>query len=168
MCLNVNRCVHSPCSVCLWWKEQAGEGERSDNCTAEASCSTTTSTESVRNKERQICDISIHSNITYLFTMSNYKKMFKLSFHKAPSVSRDDKMHQRVVIVLFTTSKQNYMKAAILSVRPKTTSAAWRQKEAVISGRSLSYHPDFSGVGNAAMLLEHPLVVGEEKLKAEP
>lgn len=30
-----------------------------------------------------------------------------------------------------------------------------------------SYHPDFSGVGNSAMLLKHPLVVGQQQLKAE-
>lgn len=31
----------------------------------------------------------------------------------------------------------------------------------------LSYHPDFSSVGNPAMLLKHPLVVGEQQFQAE-
>lgn len=30
-----------------------------------------------------------------------------------------------------------------------------------------SYHPDFSGVRNLAVLLKHPLVVGEQQLEAE-
>lgn len=30
-----------------------------------------------------------------------------------------------------------------------------------------SYHPDFGGVGDSPMLLEHPVVVGEQQLEAE-
>lgn len=37
-----------------------------------------------------------------------------------------------------------------------------------IKQRSVSYHPDFSGVRNAAMLFKHPVVVGQEQLEAEP
>lgn len=32
---------------------------------------------------------------------------------------------------------------------------------------SEAYHPDFSDVGNSAVLLKHPLVVGEQQLEAE-
>ena len=32
----------------------------------------------------------------------------------------------------------------------------------------MTYHPDFGGVGDPAVLLEHPLVVGEKQLEAEP
>lgn len=60
------------------------------------------------------------------------------------------------------------MIAAFLCTWPKTTSAERRQERAVISSKSMSYHPDFSGVGNSAVLLEHPLVVGEQQLEAEP
>lgn len=31
----------------------------------------------------------------------------------------------------------------------------------------MSYHPDFGGVGNTAMLLKHPMVVGQQQLQAE-
>lgn len=30
-----------------------------------------------------------------------------------------------------------------------------------------SYHPDFGGVGDSPMLLEHPVVVGEQQFEAE-
>lgn len=31
----------------------------------------------------------------------------------------------------------------------------------------MSHHPDFSGVRNPAMLLKHPLMIGEQQLEAE-
>lgn len=33
---------------------------------------------------------------------------------------------------------------------------------------TLTYHPDFREVGNSAVLLKHPSVVGEQQLQAEP
>lgn len=44
----------------------------------------------------------------------------------------------------------------------------WPQEGAVIPSRKLAYNPDFSGVRNLAMLLEHPLVVGKQQLQAQP
>lgn len=34
--------------------------------------------------------------------------------------------------------------------------------------RSRSYPPGFSGVRDAAVLLKHPVVIGEQQLEAEP
>lgn len=48
----------------------------------------------------------------------------------------------------------------------KTLRAATRGR-CVSAGRRASYHPDFGGVGDAAVLLKHPLVVGEQQLEAE-
>ena len=31
----------------------------------------------------------------------------------------------------------------------------------------MTYHPDFGDIGNSAMLLKHPSVVGEQQFKAE-
>jgi len=36
-----------------------------------------------------------------------------------------------------------------------------------LCGNQGAHHPDFGGVGHAAVLLEHPLVVGEQQLEAE-
>ncbi len=38
---------------------------------------------------------------------------------------------------------------------------------AVILSRCKAYHPDFSDGGNSAVLLEHPVVVGEQQFEAE-
>lgn len=38
---------------------------------------------------------------------------------------------------------------------------------AVTQSRRSSYHPDFGDVRNSAVLLKHPLVVGEQQLEAE-
>lgn len=46
--------------------------------------------------------------------------------------------------------------------------AEWPPEGAVIPSRSMAYHPDFGDVGNSAVLLKHPLVVGEQQFEAEP
>lgn len=53
----------------------------------------------------------------------------------------------------------------------KTTSTASTQppqEGAVAPHGSKAYHPDFGGVGNAAVLLKHPSVVREQQFQAEP
>lgn len=38
----------------------------------------------------------------------------------------------------------------------------------LVEKQKSSYHPDFGGVGDTAVLFKHPLVVGEQQLQAEP
>lgn len=61
----------------------------------------------------------------------------------------------------------NIQKGHLIQSVSVATSAKKPLEGAVIQSKRTSYHPDFGDVRNSAVLLKHPLVVGEQQFEAE-